>query len=38
MAGQNIQNLSEPLEEIWQKNELSKIRTVQGSIKDKIER
>ena len=36
-AGQNIQNLSESLEEIWQRNELSKIRNVEGDIKNQIE-
>jgi DNA repair photolyase len=36
-TGQNIQNLNEPLEAIRQRNELSKIRNVQGNIKEKIE-
>lgn len=36
-AGQNIQNLSESLEEIWRRNELSKIRNVEGDIKNQVE-
>lgn len=36
-AGQNIQNLTEPINEIAERNELDKIRNVYGDIKNKIE-